>query len=468
MSFIGIDLGTSFIKGAVLDLEARQLRHIRRLPFPSQLPNPNPLLCEFDPTEILTTVRSSLRDLSMDAPDCAGIVMCTQMHGMVLLNERGEVRSNCLTWRDQRSLMPHPSGAGSYLDVLNQRIGAKQRKELGNEQPAGEPNCFLFWLAEQGKLEPGLMPVSLPDFVLSSLCGSPPGVDLTSAAAYGLLNLETLDWHHEVIEALGLGRLRWPTLRQQGEVVGHLPLGRSPVPCYTPVGDYQCALLGTLIEPEELSLNISTGSQVSRLTPGSNLGDYQTRPFFDGLFLNTFTHIPAGRALSLLVDLLSELATAEGVTLNDPWAYIARETAQVADTDLEADLNFFGGPHGAGGSLSNLKVENLKVGHLFRAAFKSMAENYYEFALRIWPDQSWRNLVFSGGLACKFEVLRRIIQQRFQTDYRLGPSAEDTLIGLLVLALVFSGRANSVREAMSQLRSSHLSWDGEPTEGALR
>jgi sugar (pentulose or hexulose) kinase len=332
MSFIGIDLGTSFIKGAVLDLETRQLRHIRRPPFPDRLPNADPRLCEFDPGAILADVGEFHHELSLCAPDCAGIVMCTQMHGMVLMNERGEVRFNCLTWRDQRGSWPHPSGTRSYFDAITRRIRAQRRRELGNELLSGVPSCFLFWLAEQGKLEAVLIPVAMPDFVLSILSGSPPSTDLTNAMSHGLLNLETLDWHHGVIEELGLSRLRWPTLRKQGEVVGHLPLGGAKVPGYAPVGDCQCALVGSLLGPEEASLNISTGSQVSRLTSELSLGDYQTRPFFDGMFLNTFTHNPAGRSLSLLVDWLSELATAEGVALNDPWTYIACETAQVAET----------------------------------------------------------------------------------------------------------------------------------------
>ena len=454
MSFIGIDLGTSFIKGAVLDLEARQLRHIRRLPFPRQLPSADPLLCEFDPDQILAVVRDFINELSLCAPDCTGIVMCTQMHGMILINQRGEARSNCLTWRDQRGLSPHPSGEGSYFDVMTRRISAQHRRELGNELLSGVTSCFLFWLAEQGKLEAGLIPVTMPDFVLSTLSGCPPSTDLTNAASHGLLNLATREWHHGVIEELGLSRLRWPTLRRQGDVVGHLPLGGAKVPCYAPVGDFQCALVGSLLGPEEVSLNISTGSQVSRLTSGLSLGNYQTRPFFDGMFLNTFTHIPAGRSLTLLVELLGELAAAEGVTLRDPWAYIAREANQIGETELAIDLNFFGGRYGTEGAISHIKGENLKVGHVFRAAFESMAENYYKLALRIWPERGWQNLVFSGGLASKLEVLRRVIRQKFQSDFRMAPCAEDTLLGLLVLAMAFSGRAASVKVAMRELRTS--------------
>lgn len=95
----------------------------------------------------------------------------------------------------------------------------------------------------------------------------------------------------------------------------------------------------------------------------------------------------------------------------------------------------------------------MTVGHLFRAAFKNMADNYYDCALRLWPEKSWQRLVFSGGVACKLEVLRRTIQRRFGIDYRITPCEEDTLFGLLILASVFSGRAKSVTELTRQLRS---------------
>lgn len=98
MSFIGIDLGTSFIKGAVLDVEARRLEHIQRISFPDQLADSNPLHCEFDPNEIVAAVRTLVNELTIHAPSCEGIIMCSQMHGMVLMNERGEARSNCLSW----------------------------------------------------------------------------------------------------------------------------------------------------------------------------------------------------------------------------------------------------------------------------------------------------------------------------------------------------------------------------------
>lgn len=463
MSFIGIDIGTTFIKGAVLDLDARRLKHSQRVPFPAAVSSLNPFFCEFEPRNITSSVFDLISMLALQEPNCTGIVMCGQMHGLVLMNDRGDVLSNCFTWRDRRALMPHPSGTGSYFDVLTRRISANQRRDLGNELLSGAPHCFLFWLAEQGRLEPGLIPVALPDFVLSALCQAQPSVDLSNAMADGVLNLNTLDWHNDVIGELGLSHLHWPPIRRHGEVVGHLRIGRTSVPCFTPVGDYQCALVGALVDMAELSLNISTGSQVSRLTPGLSLGDFQTRPFFDGMFLNTITHLPAGRSLNVLVDLLSELAIGQGIELQDSWPYIDREAMKVVDDDLEIDLGFFGGPSGDCGMLSNVRGDNLTVGHVFRAAFNRMADTYYDCALRIWPERSWRNLAFSGGLACRSEALRQAIQKRFQTNYRVAPCLEDTLLGLLALALVFSGRVKSVQTAIAELRTSHQSREKQET-----
>jgi sugar (pentulose or hexulose) kinase len=452
LAFLGIDLGTSFIKAAILDLDSYELHQVRRMPFPEPIELADPLRVEFDPEDILATVKKLIVDFAASSLPYEGVVMCTQMSCLVLVNERGEAQSNCIGWRDQRVLEPHPSGSGSYYDVLKKRLTAQQKRALGNELPPGAPICFLFWRAEKGLLQPGLVPVSLADFVFSNLCSSPPSVESTNAMAYELLQLENLRWHEEVIKELGLDRLHWPPIRRHGEIVGRMKIGANIVPCYTPIGDYQCALAGALLSEDELSLNISTGSQVSRLTNQLVLGDYQTRPFFDGKFTNTFSHLPAGRSLNVLVDLLGEFAHQSGTPIPDPWEYIALAAGAVDHTDLEVNLSFFPGPCGHMGSISNIREKNLTVGTLFRASFERMAQNYYDCALRIWPDRSWNNIVFSGGLASKLKLLRKIIEQRFQTSSRLCPLEEDALLGLMVLARAFSHRAGSVQQAMQDFK----------------
>jgi sugar (pentulose or hexulose) kinase len=106
---------------------------------------------------------------------------------------------------------------------------------------------------------------------------------------------------------------------------------------------------------------------------------------------------------------------------------------------------------GERGEMVNLSEENLHIGHLFRAAFQSMARNYQQCAEWLSPPQPWTRLVFSGGLAQRFEPLRAEIATRLALPYRMCPTSEDTLLGLLALARVAAGEATSVAASVTQL-----------------
>lgn len=453
MKLIGIDLGTSFLKGAVLDLDALAIRRIERQPFPEPVRGLAEAFREFAPAEIAAATRCLLDRLLRHAPDAAGVVMCSQLHGLVFTTERGEAVSNAINWQDQRALQPLPGGHGSYFDEVNRRITRQERGELGNEPRPGLPLCYLFWLAQNNRLPAKpVVAASLPNFVIANLCGCLPKSDVTNAFAHGALDVQTLSWHQPVIRKLGLDGVRWPEIHPQGTVAGEYTVGSRRLPVFMPVGDYHCSQVGAFLDEGELSVNISTGSAVIQLARGCELGDFQTRPWFDGRFLKTVTHIPGGRALNALVRLLVELAHAQGVKLQDPWDYILAEAARVESTDLRVDPAFYFSAMGDHGAITNAREENLTVGNLFHAAFAGMADNYARCAARVAPGKDWTRLVFSGGVALKTDLLRRLICQRLGQAHRLAASGEDTLLGLLVLSLAFTGRFPSVAEAIAFAR----------------
>lgn len=447
-TLIGIDLGTASIKGAVLDLDALRVASVHRESFPEPLGGLPDLFCEFDPLEVSRRVRAVITALLPHAPGCAGIVACGQMGGLVLCDQHGNPHSNYISWRDQRLLMMHRSG-GTYWDLFTQRINDVDRRVLGNEVRPGLPASFLYWLAVRGHLpaEP-LIASSLPDFVLANLCGTRPATHITNAV--GAVNLESSDWHRDMFMRLGYVHLEWPTLADLREPAGWFEIGGGRLPWHPPAGDHQTALAGALLAAGELSINISTGSQLSRLASRLEYGNYQVRPFFDGLFLNTITHIPAGRALNVLVALLTELAETRRVDSPDVWEYIARASAAAPETDLEVDLAFFPSPVGERGAIRNIREGNLTVGTLFLAAFRAMAENYDLCAARLAPARDWERVVFSGGLA-HLPRLRRMIVERLGAEYRFSETMEDTLLGLLVLGLTATGRDPTVQAAAKRL-----------------
>lgn len=455
MNFIGLDIGTSFIKGAVLNLETRQLEGIQRQPFPGPIAGLPTRHFEVDPQQLVQQVRKVAEDLHTAAESCTGLVLCSQMHGLVLTDAKWQPLSNVITWRDQRTALPDAGRKQSTFDLMLEQISAAEQKQLGGGLRPGLPLFTLGWLAAHDQLPRGdVFPMSLPDFVLAQLCDSAlaPGIEPTNAAAHGAYNIETGGWHSTVIERLGLGHLQWPEMRTIRDVVGVATVNGQSLPCFAPTGDHQAALTGAFIADGDLSLNISTGSQASLLSNNVQYGDYEIRPFFDDKLLNTIVSIPAGRSLDALVDLLTELARAEGIALADPWATIAAAVAAIDQTDLRVNMDFYAGTPESPAHISNIRGDNLSAGHLFRAAFQRMADDYYACAQQLSPQKGWQRIVFSGGLAQKFNSLRELIMANFDCDYRVCQSSEDTLLGLLAIALVISEESGSIAEAVTVLR----------------
>jgi sugar (pentulose or hexulose) kinase len=432
--FLGIDVGTSFIKAAVIDLDGLELRQTERVPFPEPAGGLPPFHHEVDPAAVMGAVEDVLERLAPHSRGFDGYVLCGQMHGFVLVNDRGDAVSNCISWMDQRV-------SRAEFDEIAAQVTAEERQELGNEFRPSIALPLLYWLKQHGALPPGkVTPVSIADYVAGRLCGAPPVMEPTQAAAFGALRLSTLQWHEEVIERLGLASLRWPEVRPTGSVVGT----RLGTPCYAAVGDQQCALAGALLGERELSVNIGTGSQVALIADSAAPDGHQTRPYFDGRFLRTITHIPGGRSLHALVGLLTELGAADE---EDVWRRIEPAVASVPSTDLRAGVAFSPGPCGDAGFLENLHEGNLAIGHVFRAVFESMARNYETCARRLDPERTAARLVFSGGVARRLGVLRDLTAAALGFPSRLSPHPEDTLFGLMVLALAFSNRRSSVRAA---------------------
>ena len=423
---LAIDIGSSSIKGAAVDPERRVVGTLVRQPFPDPVPGLASGHFEVEPAAVVSAVRKVLDQLAVDAADVEAILFCGQMGGVILVDQCGQPLTNYLSWRDQRTLAPHSNG-GSYLDTIRRRWDAGEFRDSGSELKPGSATSLLFWLAENGQLPPSAVPLTLGDFVLTQIAGAQPHTEPTQAI--GSLDLITGTWHLPAFAKLGLSDLHWPPLVGCHQPVGSFRVNQREILCYPVVGDQQAALRGVELGEEELSLNISTGSQVSLLSRQLALGDYQTRHYFGGRYLNTITHLPAGRSLNALVDLLTELRAAQGVRVADPWEYIAHAAAEAADSELDVDLAFFAGPLGHRGRINGITLENLTAGSLFRAAFRSMTENYWSCATRLSPNRAWRRAVLSGGLTQRVPILRQFLVERFG-ECRECREGEDVLLGL--------------------------------------
>jgi sugar (pentulose or hexulose) kinase len=430
MKCLAIDIGSTSVKGAALDVQRGCVNEPVTTAFPAPLSGLPAGWVEVDPQAVCDAVAKVLAKLVEAAPEAERLYCAGQMAGLVLIDDAGRPLSNYISWRDQRTLAEATPGH-SFLDSIRSRLEvAGLFGGLGGELHSGSTTALLAWLREHDRLPLGAIPTNIADFVVGRLIGKPIPMHVTQAV--GMLDLANSRWHRDAFATLGLGNQRLPLLSHTEEAVGTIALAGHSLQVFGSYGDQQCALRGAGLQPDELSLNVSTGSQVSRRVTAFRPGRFLTRKYFFSDYLNTVTHLPAGRSLNVLVDLLTELARHEGIALRDPWKVIHEQAQAIEATDLDVDLAFFRGPLGSRGQIAGITTENLTVGHLFHASFRAMADNYQQVAGWLGPAD-WTAVVLSGGLTQSAPLLRRFLEQRFAVPLRES-AGEETLLGLLDIA----------------------------------
>jgi sugar (pentulose or hexulose) kinase len=426
MRFLGIDIGGTFIKAAVLDVERMKILDSVRTEFPPFTTASFQGQREVPLRDVLACCRQALEHVARKAGSCSGVLVAGQMGGLVLLDDSGHPRSDYISWQDMRA--EEGSGkAQASANALKQKLSDEQLFSTGNDFRASNPLKELHWLMSYGQLADNLIPASIMSSLIAHLCGTVPSLHATDAAAFGCLDLQTSKWNFSLLGTAGLADLKWPSLvSSMSEPVGEWSINGRSIPLYPAVGDQQAALVGACLSEEELSVNIATGSQVSQLSRSILRGEFQVRPYFDDYYLSTITHIPAGRALQALL-----------VFLGSPsidWTLLEAAVNATPETTLDVKLSFFPSACGSRGHIQNMNEQNMTLGHILRAAFKNMAGNYFTCAGKLPDIPPRERIVFSGGLATRFGALRKEIVSLFEVPVRLAPHPEDALYGLMLIA----------------------------------
>lgn len=406
--FIGIDIGGTFLKGAVLRPNEDLPLQVRRVLGPQPAASIDGR-AEIDPYRLLTSVRQLCRQMCISSSSPLGILITGQMHGLCLTTSQLVPVLPIVSWRDRYPIQSE-GHTWTQEEYIRSKLSSDQLRAMGNELRDGVPVGSIISRLEEMPSGSALVPHSLLSYVSHSLAdkrGSEPVMHVTDAAAHGLLDIDRMQWADAAIEELEIGFLRWPQVTTSIAQVGFSTEFGCPV--FVAVGDQQSALLGNGLQPNEISLNIATGSQVSRIV-SSIQRDVQTRPYFQNGKLATVTHIPAGRALNTLVRLL-----APGLEVDDDkfWSRIDRELQENPYTDLQLDLSFFPSATGRSGVIGNIREDNLDSRSIFAAAVESMVVTYARFVDLLDPDDEIDKIALSGGLTRRFTALREAIGRRF-------------------------------------------------------
>jgi sugar (pentulose or hexulose) kinase len=149
MICLGIDVGSTSIKGGVLDLQQQAVREVQQVPFPAPVSGlADPTWFEVEPTQIVDALRTLVNELLDCQPNAQAIFFSGQMGGTILVDrDSGEPLTRYLSWRDQR--------AEYSLGEMHARLGKSlSLVELGYELKAGSTSALLFWLVRERQLSP--------------------------------------------------------------------------------------------------------------------------------------------------------------------------------------------------------------------------------------------------------------------------------------------------------------------------
>lgn len=229
---------------------------------------PRPLWTEQDPAlwwqGTIEAVRQAIDKAGVAPADIAGIGVTGQMHGLVLLDGKGEVLRPALLWNDQRT--------GSQCNTIRERLGRKKLIAItGNDALTGFTAPKILWVQEnEPDVYARVAQILLPkDFVRFKLTGE-YATDKAGAAGTLLFNIADRNWSPEVLEALDINPSHLPWTFEGTEVTGNLSRAAADVlglPAGIPVmggaGDQAAQATGVgAVEEGIIALTLGTSGVV--------------------------------------------------------------------------------------------------------------------------------------------------------------------------------------------------------------
>ncbi len=216
MSYVlGIDSSTTATKAQLVDPTGAVVATASsEYPFET----PQPLWSEQDPelwwTATQQAIKQTLASAGVAGSEVAAIGLTGQMHGLVLLDSRGEVIRPAILWNDQRT--------GAECDEIRRRVG-KQRlvAVTGNDALTGFTAPKLLWVRnKEAPLFARAAHVLLPkDYVRLCLTGE-YAMDRAGGSGTILFDLTNRTWSPEILDALELDPQLFPATYEGHEITG--------------------------------------------------------------------------------------------------------------------------------------------------------------------------------------------------------------------------------------------------------
>ncbi len=262
---LGIDVSTTAVKALLVDTRG-QVPASASIEQDFQVPKP--LWAEQDPhlwwRNTVLGVRRVLQDHGVQGGDIAAVGLTGQMHGLVLLDERGNVLRPAILWNDQRT--------GEECEEITKLVGFQNLLAItGNKALTGFTAPKILWVRRhEPQVYARIAHILLPkDYVRYRLTGE-FAVDKADGAGMLLFDLKRRDWSDEVLDKLQIPRMWLPKTFEGTEITGTITQQvaeetglRSGTPVVGGGGDQAAQAVGVgAVEPGIVALTLGTSGVV--------------------------------------------------------------------------------------------------------------------------------------------------------------------------------------------------------------
>ena len=254
--YIGIDLGTSGVKVALLDAQG-QVAAVSSAPL--QVSRPHALWSEQDPESWWLATDWAMQALAQQhsLSEVRAIGLSGQMHGATLLDAAHQVLRPAILWNDGRS--------GEQCRELEHRV-PESRQITGNLMMPGFTAPKLLWVRQhEPEIFQRVAKVLLPKDYLRWRLSGDFASDMSDAAGTMWLDVARRDWSDVMLDACGLTRDQMPQLFEGNSVTGSLSSeiaarwGMPAVPLVAGGGDNAAGAVGVgMTEPGQGMLSLGT------------------------------------------------------------------------------------------------------------------------------------------------------------------------------------------------------------------
>ncbi|MBG1232851.1 xylulokinase [Aestuariivirga litoralis] len=213
--FLGLDFGTSSVKGVIID-DKQKL--IATASSPLKVSRPHPGWSEQNPEDWWKAANAVVKALRKQKPKAIaavkGIGMSGQQHGATLLDKNGKVLRPCILWNDARSF-------AECEDIL--RDCPEAPAITGNVPLAGFTAPKLVWVRKhERKIFDQVAKVLLPkDYIRFRMTGT-YGSDMSDSAGSYWLDVAKRDWSETVLKATHMRRDQMPELFEGTDATGRI------------------------------------------------------------------------------------------------------------------------------------------------------------------------------------------------------------------------------------------------------